>query len=215
MTPSGPVSYLAHDFAPEKSLRGWLESDWRPDEAEILRIDAFLLDVLGYFHALHPAVIHRDVKPANVIRSEEGRLWLVDFGAVRDATTDAAGGYMAPERPGDPRERHRRRRRDDPLSPRRKIPDRRRRERDAEPSVAARQRRALRLDAGEYQKTERRGRLRPSANDPRPRALESSRRAPLDARQRRHGVAPLRRSDRRPRGARRARATVEASTALR
>ncbi|MBX3186522.1 MAG: protein kinase [Labilithrix sp.] len=101
----GPVSYLAHDFAPGQSLRGWTEAGWRPDEAEVARIGCFLLDVLAYLHALHPPVIHRDIKPANVIRSEDGRLWLVDFGAVRDATVTMTGGstvvgtygYMAPE----------------------------------------------------------------------------------------------------------------------
>lgn len=104
-TGQGSVSYLVHDFAPGQSLRGWVEQGWRADEAEVLRIGAFLLDVLSYLHALHPPILHRDVKPANVIRSEDGRLWLVDFGAVRDVTTTMSGGstvvgtygYMAPE----------------------------------------------------------------------------------------------------------------------
>lgn len=104
-TAQGPISYLVHDFAPGQSLRGWVESGWRADEGEIVRIGAFLLDVLGYLHSLYPAVLHRDVKPANVIRSDDGRLWLVDFGAVRDATSTMTGGstvvgtygYMAPE----------------------------------------------------------------------------------------------------------------------
>src|SRR6185295_19135856 len=89
-TPQGPVSYLVHDFAPGQSLRGWVESGWRADEGEVVRIGAFLLEVLAYLHSLHPAVLHRDVKPANVIRSDDGGLWLVDFGAVRDATNTMA-----------------------------------------------------------------------------------------------------------------------------
>ena len=99
------ASYLAHDFAPGRSLLRWIESGWRPDEAEVIRIGVFLLDVLTYLHALHPPVIHRDVKPANVILGDDRRLWLVDFGAVRDAATTISGsstvvgtyGYMAPE----------------------------------------------------------------------------------------------------------------------
>ena len=101
----GPISYLAHDFAPGQSLRGWIEAGWRPDETEVIRIGCFILDVLAYLHSLQPPVIHRDIKPANVIRAEDGRLWLVDFGAVRDATVTMTGGstiagtygYMAPE----------------------------------------------------------------------------------------------------------------------
>ena len=65
----------------------------------------FLLGVLGYLHTLNPPVVHRDIKPDNVIRGEDGRLWVVDFGAVRDFSTTMGGGstvvgtygYMAPE----------------------------------------------------------------------------------------------------------------------
>jgi serine/threonine protein kinase len=101
----GTSLYLVHQFAPGVSLRQWLERGWHPDEAEILRITEFLLDVLTYLHSLSPPVVHRDIKPDNIIRSEDGRLWLVDFGAVRDFTTTMSGGstvvgtygYMAPE----------------------------------------------------------------------------------------------------------------------
>jgi tetratricopeptide (TPR) repeat protein/sugar lactone lactonase YvrE len=101
----GTSLYLVHHFAPGRSLRGWVEQGWHPDEVEILRITEFLLDVLAYLHTLAPPVVHRDIKPDNIIRSEDGRLWLVDFGAVRDFTTTLSGGstvvgtygYMAPE----------------------------------------------------------------------------------------------------------------------
>ena len=65
-----------------------------------------LCDILTYLHGLSPPVIHRDLKPANVVRRPDGRLVLVDFGAVRDVLKDAevggstvAGtfGFMAPE----------------------------------------------------------------------------------------------------------------------
>jgi serine/threonine protein kinase len=55
---------------------------------------------------LTPPVIHRDIKPQNIIRQEDGRVFLVDFGAVQDvyhntltAGSTVAGtyGYMAPE----------------------------------------------------------------------------------------------------------------------
>ncbi len=101
----GTSLYLVHQFAPGVSLRQWLERGWHPDEAEIFRITEFLLDVLSYLHTLAPPVVHRDIKPDNIIRSEDGRLWLVDFGAVRDFTSTMSGGstvvgtygYMAPE----------------------------------------------------------------------------------------------------------------------
>ncbi len=78
----------------------------RYSEEEVLRILEELCPILAYLHGLKPPVVHRDIKPANVRRRTDGRLALVDFGAVRDALQDrdfggntVAGtfGYMAPE----------------------------------------------------------------------------------------------------------------------
>jgi len=60
--------------------------------------------ILGYLHGRAPAVIHRDIKPHNVIRRPDGSFALVDFGSVRDRLRTEGGstvvgtfGYMAPE----------------------------------------------------------------------------------------------------------------------
>lgn len=61
-------------------------------------------DVLAYLHGRAPPVIHRDIKPGNVIRRPDGSFVLVDFGSVRDKLKPSGGstvvgtfGYMAPE----------------------------------------------------------------------------------------------------------------------
>jgi tRNA A-37 threonylcarbamoyl transferase component Bud32 len=61
-------------------------------------------DILGYLHGRVPPVIHRDLKPNNVIRRPDGSFAFVDFGAVRDKLRPEGGstivgtfGYMAPE----------------------------------------------------------------------------------------------------------------------
>ncbi len=78
----------------------------RHDEADVLDVLAGILPVLTYLHGRSPAVIHRDLKPRNVMRRIDGQLVLLDFGAVRDEAVDSelggstvAGtfGYMAPE----------------------------------------------------------------------------------------------------------------------
>jgi hypothetical protein len=103
---SGPAFYLAQQLAPGRSLADWVAGGWRADEAEARRIAAALLDVLDYLHARVPPVYHRDIKPQNVLLEDSGKIWLVDFGAVRDVYRSAtmggstvAGtlGYMAPE----------------------------------------------------------------------------------------------------------------------
>ena len=83
------------------------ESGRRPmTETEVLGVINDLLPVLEYLHTQSPPVIHRDIKPKNVMRTRDGRLVLLDLGSVRDAVADpdfggstVAGtfGYMAPE----------------------------------------------------------------------------------------------------------------------
>jgi WD40 repeat protein/tetratricopeptide (TPR) repeat protein len=100
------TSYLVQQLAPGWSLSQWVASGWRADEAELRRITESVLDVLGYLHARMPPLIHRDVKPENIVREESGKIWLVDFGAVRTISESATlggstvvgtYGYMAPE----------------------------------------------------------------------------------------------------------------------
>jgi WD40 repeat protein len=98
--------YLVQQLAPGRSLADLVASGWRADEAEARRIAEALLDVLDYLHARVPPVYHRDIKPQNVLREDAGKVWLVDFGSVRDVyrSTTVGGssvvgtyGYMAPE----------------------------------------------------------------------------------------------------------------------
>lgn len=57
-----------------------------------------IAQAMEYLHSLKPAVIHRDLKALNVLRSSDGVLKLCDFGLVSNKIS-AAGtpGYMAPE----------------------------------------------------------------------------------------------------------------------
>ena len=62
------------------------------------------LDILGYLHGRTPPVVHRDVKPHNLLQRRDGSLALIDFGGVRASLDDTGGstmigtfGYMAPE----------------------------------------------------------------------------------------------------------------------
>ena len=75
------------------------------DEAEARVIARQLLNILRYLH--ERGIVHRDVKPANVLRRTDGSLALVDFGAARavegvthGATLVGTFGYMPPEQLG-------------------------------------------------------------------------------------------------------------------
>ncbi|MBE5927096.1 MAG: serine/threonine protein kinase [Lachnospiraceae bacterium] len=67
-----------------------------------------LCDVLGYLHTRTPAIIYRDMKPANVMLRPDGNITLIDFGTAReykeqnvaDTTCLGTKGYAAPEQFG-------------------------------------------------------------------------------------------------------------------
>jgi serine/threonine protein kinase len=97
--------YLIQQFIPGQNLEERLNSH-RYSEAEVLSILSQVAEILAYLHALRPPVIHRDIKPSNLIIDNDGRVHLIDFGAVRDVMQDTVGGgstvagtfgYMAPE----------------------------------------------------------------------------------------------------------------------
>lgn len=107
--------YIAQQLAPGKSLAALVESGWHPDEDDVRHLATQVLEILAYLHSLTPPVIHRDIKPQNIIlrspvaplaKENWGDLFLVDFGAVQDtyhntvtggSTVVGTYGYMAPE----------------------------------------------------------------------------------------------------------------------
>ncbi|TWH43701.1 protein kinase domain-containing protein [Dulcicalothrix desertica] len=97
---------IVQELAKGKSLATWIESGWRPKEAAVKDVAEQILEILIYLHELEPWVIHRDIKPNNIIRDDNGLVFLVDFGAVRDtyyttmmhgSTVVGTFGYIAPE----------------------------------------------------------------------------------------------------------------------
>ena len=98
--------YIAQQLAPGKSLAQLIENGWKPNEAQVRHIACQLLEILAYLQSLLPATIHRDIKPQNIILQKNGRVFLVDFGAVQNtyhhtvsggSTVVGTYGYMAPE----------------------------------------------------------------------------------------------------------------------
>jgi beta-lactam-binding protein with PASTA domain/tRNA A-37 threonylcarbamoyl transferase component Bud32 len=106
----GPFLYLAMEFVPGRTLKGLLRDSGRFPPATALEIMAGVLDGLAAAHA--SGIVHRDVKPENVLVTADGRVKVADFGLARALST--AGhtrtglligtvGYVPPEQvTGDP-----------------------------------------------------------------------------------------------------------------
>ena len=98
--------YLVQELAEGRSLFSLIQSGWHATEKEVRQLASQILDILSYLHAFTPAVIHRDIKPQNIIRRDDGQIFLVDFGSVKATyqntmmggnTVVGTYGYMAPE----------------------------------------------------------------------------------------------------------------------
>lgn len=97
------VTYLVMPLLPGGSLRERITGPLPPDEA--VEALASIASALDYAHAR--GVLHRDVKPANVLVDASGSLLLADFGLAKNTAVSseltAAGmvigtpAYMAPE----------------------------------------------------------------------------------------------------------------------
>lgn len=97
------VRYLVMEFVEGTTLGAKLGHPWPPQE--VVRTLTPIADALDYAHSR--GILHRDVKPSNVLLDRDGKAILADFGLARIAT-DTVGltrtgvlvgtpEYMAPE----------------------------------------------------------------------------------------------------------------------
>ncbi|CAG9315385.1 unnamed protein product [Blepharisma stoltei] len=93
--------YLVMDLMPGGDLRYHLGRQKKFTEAQSKFFIACILIALEYLH--NSGILHRDVKPENLVLDDKGYVRLTDFGIARvwnpDNAKDTSGtpGYMAPE----------------------------------------------------------------------------------------------------------------------
>ncbi|MDO8756557.1 MAG: serine/threonine-protein kinase, partial [Elusimicrobiota bacterium] len=102
----GEDVYLVFEYVDGKTIHDIVQAQGRLNIADSLRVTQAMGDALSYAHA--HGVIHRDMKPSNVMLTSDGRVKVMDFGIARMAkdvmtrysmtnTVVGTPPYMAPE----------------------------------------------------------------------------------------------------------------------
>ncbi len=96
--------YLIQDFVEGKNLRQLLTERTKLEEDEAIIILKDTLDILSYLHSFNHSLLHRDIKPENIIVDQNGKAYLVDYGAVieyhgdkKDREIMYTKGYASPQ----------------------------------------------------------------------------------------------------------------------
>ncbi|MDQ7819831.1 MAG: PASTA domain-containing protein [Armatimonadota bacterium] len=77
----GPVHYIAMEYVEGSNLKEYLRREGRLSPERALQIAAQVADALAHAHA--HGIVHRDVKPQNILLTADGRVKVTDFGIAR------------------------------------------------------------------------------------------------------------------------------------
>jgi serine/threonine-protein kinase len=98
------IYFIVMELLEGKTLKEYIKEKGKLSDIETMKIGACIASALEHAHENH--IIHRDIKPQNIIITADGKVKVADFGIAKVATeatiasTDIATGsvhYIAPE----------------------------------------------------------------------------------------------------------------------
>lgn len=99
---------VIEEFFQGKTFHNMMKEDGKYTEKRLIKIVLRICEILSFLHEQIPPVIHKDIKPENVIIDTNDNVKLIDFGSARvvkeNQSTDTVllgtHGYAAPEQYG-------------------------------------------------------------------------------------------------------------------
>lgn len=102
------VIYIVEDYIEGETLDKILQTKGAQSQETVIEWAKQICGALEYLHTRKPAIVYRDMKPANVMLKPEGNIKIIDFGIAREYKEENTGdtinlgtkGYAAPEQFG-------------------------------------------------------------------------------------------------------------------
>jgi len=102
------VIYIIEDYVEGENLKKILDEYGAQPEELVIEWAMQICEALEYLHTRKPAIIYRDMKPANVMLKPDGNIKIIDFGIAKkykeqnlaDTANLGSRGYAAPEQFG-------------------------------------------------------------------------------------------------------------------
>lgn len=100
--------YTVMDFIRGENLDDAVKRHGKYSQKEVKKWAEQLGEALNYLHSQNPPIIHSDIKPANIMLTDEGNICLIDFnislamGNTMESAVGISAGFSPPEQYRDP-----------------------------------------------------------------------------------------------------------------
>lgn len=100
--------YTVMDFIHGTTVGEAVKEHGKYTEKQVRKWAGQLGEALDYLHSCKPAIIHSDIKPANIMLTPEGNICLIDFnialamGGTMESAVGISAGFSPPEQYRDP-----------------------------------------------------------------------------------------------------------------
>lgn len=100
--------YTVMDFIHGENLAEAVKNHGKFSQKQVRKWAEQLGEALAYLHSRKPAIIHSDIKPANIMLTKDGNVCLIDFnislamGGAMESAVGISAGFSPPEQYRDP-----------------------------------------------------------------------------------------------------------------